>query len=201
MEKIQAFLTKNPYSRTGMKRPRTRALVAHWVANPGTSAMFNRDYFESLKHGFPDASADKTYASTQYIIGIDGEVIQCMPEDEIAYHCGSMSYTPEAKELFRGYCTHPDSPNLATIGVEWCHPDWSGEFTLETLESAVELYAEMVYRHLIPTEHIVTHHWIVGWKNCPRWFVEHPEEFDDFRVEVAKAARELSRGNKLEVPI
>ena len=62
----QDFLTINPYSRPGTKREHVRDIVIHYVANPGTSAIQNRNYFWGLK----DQSGSKTVsASSHYIIG------------------------------------------------------------------------------------------------------------------------------------
>ncbi|WP_262373146.1 hypothetical protein [Treponema phagedenis] len=43
------MLTVNPFSRPGQKLQEVKGVVIHWVANPGTSAQANRNYFESLK--------------------------------------------------------------------------------------------------------------------------------------------------------
>jgi N-acetylmuramoyl-L-alanine amidase len=39
------------YSRPGLPLRPVKAVVVHYVGNPGTSAMMNRDFFESRKHG------------------------------------------------------------------------------------------------------------------------------------------------------
>jgi N-acetylmuramoyl-L-alanine amidase len=43
------LLTVNPFSRPGKKLSGVKALVIHWVANAGSTAAQNRNYFESLK--------------------------------------------------------------------------------------------------------------------------------------------------------
>ena len=76
--KIQEkLLTINPYSRSGEKQNKIEKIVVHWVGNAGSSALGNRNYFESL------AKTHKTYASSHYIIGLDGEIIRCIPENEV----------------------------------------------------------------------------------------------------------------------
>lgn len=181
---IQDFISINKYSRPGNIRSETLGAVAHWVANPGSTPKENRDYFA----GLADTEIGVRFASTQYIIGIDGAVLQTMPEDEVAYHCGADKYTDEAKDAFGFYCALPLSPNLCTVGVELCHPDWTGEFTDRTLESAVELFADICYRHNIPTSYLMRHYDITE-KNCPKYFVDHPNAFYNFRIEVAKSIR------------
>ena len=43
------LLTVNPYSRPGTETDRITGIVVHYTANPGSTAMDNRNYFESLK--------------------------------------------------------------------------------------------------------------------------------------------------------
>ena len=85
MEIIDKLLTINSYSRSGEKQGKIQYIVIHWVANPGSSAIGNRNYFNSL------ATSHKTSASSHYIIGLNGEIIKCIPEDEVAFHSGSYS--------------------------------------------------------------------------------------------------------------
>jgi N-acetylmuramoyl-L-alanine amidase len=120
-----ALLTKNIFSRPGKNLSGVKGIVMHWVANPGTSAIANRNYFENLsKQSLSDAAA--RYASAHFIIGIDGDIVQCLPVCEMAYHAGAKRYTPEAVTVFGNY------PNNCTVGIELCHPDSSGEFSEAT---------------------------------------------------------------------
>ena len=43
------LLTVNPYSRPGIALKAVKGIVVHYTANPGSSAMANRNYFENLK--------------------------------------------------------------------------------------------------------------------------------------------------------
>jgi N-acetylmuramoyl-L-alanine amidase len=194
---IKDFLTINPYSRSGQKMEEVRAVVLHWVANPGTSAKMNRDYFESLAPGIMQ-SGKLRYASTQYIVGLKGEILQMMPEMEVAYHVGAGGivdpasgkvYTDLARKVFAGKYTNDlahYSPSYACIGIETCHTDWMGSYTDETLQSTKELVADILKRHNLTANDILTHQLIVGYKNCPKWFVDHPEKLDQFKADVAK---------------
>ena len=74
----QDFLQRNPYSRPGIKRSEINDIVVHYVANPGTSAVQNRNYFNNLAE---QTGEKPVSASSHYIIGIDGEIIQCIPLD------------------------------------------------------------------------------------------------------------------------
>jgi N-acetylmuramoyl-L-alanine amidase len=171
------LLTINPFSRPGKKLAGIKAVVIHWTANPGSTARQNRNYFESLKgQSLDDASA--RYASAHFIAGISGEVVQCIPAEEMAYHVGAKTYTPEALGRLGHY------PNNCTVGIELCHPGADGRFTSDTLSAAEELCARLCAQFsLDPARDIWTHYAITG-KNCPRWFIEHPGDFEEFKARV-----------------
>ncbi|MDR2607580.1 MAG: N-acetylmuramoyl-L-alanine amidase [Treponema sp.] len=163
-----------------------KALVVHWTGNPRTTAKQNRDYFESIKmQSLNDASA--RYASAHFIVGISGEVIQCLPSDELAYHVGAKSYTPEALGCLGTY------PNNCTVGIELCHREADGRFSTETLLAAKELCALLCVQFgLSPVKDIWRHFDITG-KDCPKWFVNHPEEFESFKDIVIVAMDRLRK--------
>lgn len=190
IEVTEHLLTLNKYSRPGTKRRETLALVMHWTANPHADAMANVRFFENRKTG------QGGYGSAHYVIGQDGNIIRCIPEDEVAYHCGSAQvdpaslkvYTDTARQLFGDYCNKSTSPNLCTIGVELCPTNTRGEFADATLEAAVALSADILLRYGLNTDRIVTHQQVVGWKDCPRLWVKHPELFNAFKLQVASKA-------------
>lgn len=160
------FLTVNPFSRPGKRLYSVSGLVWHWIANPGTSPEQNRDFFESRKEG------RNGYGSAHYIVGIDGEILQCIPEVEMAYHVGAESYNPEAVAKFGPY------PNATTLGIELCHPDWTGAFTQATLDALSSLSADLCKRYALrPCTDIVRHFDVTG-KDCPKWFVAHNKEYE-----------------------
>ena len=145
----QDFLTVNPYSRPGTKREHVRDIVIHYVANPGTSAIQNRNYFEGLK----DQSGSKTVsASSHYIIGSDGTILQCIPLDEVAYG---------------NYPRNDD-----TVSIECCHPDSDGRFTDATIKSLIRLTGWLCRELSLNEKHIIRHYDVSG-KNCPKYYVEH----------------------------
>ena len=185
-----AFLTVNPYSRPGTARGEVQALVMHWTAAPRQLAVATRDYFESRKGG------QLGYGSAHYIIGEVGDILRCIPENEIAFHVGSDQpdpasgriYTDWARAKFGEHATNPDTmiPNAVTLGIEMEPIDSFGNFTALTLAAAVELARDICTRlGLNPLADICRHYDVVGWKRCPKLWVDHPERFDDFKALVA----------------
>ena len=97
------LLTVNPYSRPGTKTDRIKGIVVHYTANPGATAMANRNYFEGLK------DSHVTRSSSNFIVGLEGEIIQCVPTWEVAWLCLKFDLGPE--DVIRHYdVTGKDCP-------------------------------------------------------------------------------------------
>lgn len=157
----EQYLTVNPYSRPGTELKKVNGIVIHYVGNPGTTAQQNRDYFEGLK----DSKA--TSASSHYIIGLEGEIIQCIPRNEISYASNER--------------------NVDTLSIECCHPDETGKFNNVTYNSLVTLTAALCETYqLDPLTDVIRHYDITG-KLCPLYFVEHEDEWDSFKLKVKEA--------------
>ena len=150
---------------------RVNGIIIHGTACPSATAQNIRDYFDRL------ADEKKRFASSQYVIGLEGEIIECMPANEVAWHCGSKTYTELKKQyLGRG------NPNYCTIGIELCHAKNDGKFNHATLECAAKLVKYLREIFLIGNrgKRILTHKEVVGWKDCPTFFVNHPDEWLKF---------------------
>lgn len=169
------FLTPNRFSRPCQKLVGVRGVVVHWIGNAGTSALMNRNYFEGLKK--QRASTNSRYASAHFIVGLEGEIIQCLPIDEWAYHVGSRQYTDIALRNLSSY------PNNCTLGIEICHPDWSGKFNEATLTSTAELTAKLLKQFNLTTDDVYRHFDITG-KDCPKYFVNNEPAFLFFKEAV-----------------
>ena len=85
MKITESLLTPNPYSRR-QKSNNPKKIIIHYVGNPGSTAMGNRNYFESLKKGVLQSNGKYRYASSQYIIDLNGDILRCIPENEEAIH-------------------------------------------------------------------------------------------------------------------
>ncbi|MDW2797223.1 peptidoglycan recognition family protein [Clostridium boliviensis] len=159
------YIEVNPYSRPGINMKRINGIVVHYVANPGTTAKQNRDYFASLKD---QTGEKKISASSHFIIGLQGEILQEIPVYEVAY------------------ATNREK-NKDTISIECCHPDETGKFNDQTYASLVKLTAWLC-RELKLTEKDVIRHYDATGKDCPRYFVAHEDAWKQFLKDV-KAER------------
>ena len=157
-EVIKNYLTPNEYSRPCKELKEVNAIVVHYVGNPGTTAAQNRSYFENLK----DTHA--TSASSHYIIGMEGEIIQCVPLNEISYASNNR--------------------NKDTIAIECCHPDETGQFTTATYKSLVKLVAALCRTYDLDPETGIIRHYDVTGKYCPLYYVNHEDEWYGFKLDV-----------------
>lgn len=157
------LLTQNPYSRPGTSTEKIRDIVIHYTGNPGTSAKQNRDYFESLK----DTKERK--ASSHFIVGLDGEIVQCVPTWEIAYASNNR--------------------NIDTVSIETCHLKADGKYTGDTYRSLVQLTAWLCEKFGLTEEDVIRHYDVTG-KICPKYFVDDEQAWQDFKDDVKQLLEE-----------
>ena len=157
------LLTINKYSRPatkyldeGVSRKKITYIVIHYVANSGTSAINNRNYFENLP------KREKIYAGAHYIVGLDGEIIRCIPDDEIAYHAGNADM------------------NACSIGIEVCHPDNTGRFSYRSYLSLLKLVSWLCDKYDISAANVIRHYDVTG-KACPIYYVQYQSEWKKFK--------------------
>jgi hypothetical protein len=141
-------------SRRGEKLEGVRDIAVHYVANPGSSARANRNYFDS----------SESTVSSHFIVGLEGEVILCVPLDEKS--------------------SATNQRNADTISIEVCHPDTTGQFLPETEESLVRLLAWLCGEFDLEVENIIRHYDVTG-KMCPLYYVEHEEEWKRLKEKVS----------------
>ena len=159
------LLTPNPYSRPQKPLEEVRGIVVHYVANPCSTARENRSYFEQLKD---QTGENATSASSHFVIGLEGEVVQCVPLTEVAYASNHR--------------------NSDTISIECCHPDETGKFYDSTYESLVELCAYFCTEFKLKPEDVIRHYDVTG-KICPKYFVDHEDAWDQFHKDVEQAMK------------
>ncbi len=176
---LDALLTLGEaHGRSG--RPlEAKGVLIHYVGNAGSTGMANRNYFENGSGGLG--------VSAHYVIGLDGEVLRLVPENEQAAHAGK-SYKPEYNEMAR-------TNNARYIGIECCHPDASGRFNEKTEAAVIALTADICRRHGFDIGCVKRHYDVTG-KSCPLYYVNNATAWDDL-VHKIKAA--LSPGRDVGI--
>lgn len=151
------LLTPNEYSRPQLSMGEVQYIAIHYTANPGSSAQANRDYFENL------AWSHETKVSSHFVVGLEGEVIQCIPTAEISYATNER--------------------NVDAISIENCHPDESGVFNEATYESTVKLAAWLCTRFGLTEENVIRHYDVTG-KECPKYYVDNPAAWEQMKADI-----------------
>ena len=146
-------------SRRGERLRDIQNIVIHYVGNPGTTAQQNHDWYEN-----PESEV-----SSHFLVGLNGEVIQCIPLDE--------------------YSSASNHRNGDTISIEVCHPDKSGKFSGSAYASLVRLTAWLLDKCGLEAEDVIRHYDITG-KECPRYYVQNEDSWFAFLDEVALAVKE-----------
>ena len=144
----------NGTGRRGEKLEAVNDIVIHYVGNPGTTAQQNHDFYDQ----------PTTTVSSHFLIGLDGEIIQCIPLDEKS--------------------SASNDRNIDTISIEVCHPDETGQFNQASYDSLVKLTAWLCDDAGIGRDHVIRHYDITG-KLCPLYFVEHKDAWVQFLQDVA----------------
>lgn len=160
------LLSVNEYSRPGTPLEKVNGVVIHYVGNPNTSAAANRNYFQGLK------DSKETKASSHFIVGLEGEIVQCVP-------CKEISYASNER-------------NVDTIAIETCHPDETGKFNEKTYQSLVHLTGWLCSRYQLTSEDVIRHYDITG-KMCPLYFVEHEDAWQQFKLDVEIKIQEINQ--------
>ena len=143
-------------SRRGEELEDVQDIVIHYVGNPGTTAEQNRCYYCN-----PDSTV-----SSHFLIGLDGEILQCLPLHEKS--------------------SATNWRNADTISIEVCHPDESGQFTGATYASLVRLTAWLMDACGLGQDHIIRHYDVTG-KECPKYFVVNEQAWEQFKSDAAEA--------------
>jgi N-acetylmuramoyl-L-alanine amidase CwlA len=108
---ITDYIRFNGFSRPGRKLSGVRGIVLHYTGDPGASDVSIRGYFDRLGAQDPNDRVPDRYASAHTVIDLDGSVIEMIPMNEMAYHCGAEKYMPGIAEKLGVL------PNTTTLGI------------------------------------------------------------------------------------
>jgi N-acetylmuramoyl-L-alanine amidase len=174
----ERFLTPGrTHGRTGQTL-NPRGVTVHYVGNPGSSAEANRRWFEN--------GAGGAHTSAHYIIGLNGEILLLIPENERAQHAG--------RSFGKAWDAMAKSNNSTYIGIECCHPDAGGEFNEKTYAALIGLCADICKRHgFEPVSQVVRHYDITG-KDCPLFYRRNETAWAKILTDIGRAMGEAPPG-------
>lgn len=139
---INRQITKINFTDADRDKGQIRYLVKHYVGATG-NAKANCNYFYNTYRG----------ASAHYFVGHNGEIWQCVEENDIAWHCGAKTYR------------HKECRNSNSIGVELCvkkDKDGKWYYTDATKKAAVWLFAYLMDKYGIDADHVLRHYDVTG---------------------------------------
>ncbi len=142
---INKKISKVNFTDSNRSAGQIKYLVKHYVGATG-GAEANCKYFYDTYRG----------ASAHFFVGHNGEIWQCVEENDTAWHCGASSYK------------HKECRNSNSIGVELCvKKDANGKwyYTEETKKAAIELFAYLMDKYGIDASHVLRHYDVTG-KTC-----------------------------------
>lgn len=143
-------------ARRGVKLEAVNNIVIHYVGNPGSTAQENRNYFNNVG----------TDVSSHFVIGLDGEIIQCVPLNEKS--------------------SASNDRNRDTISIEVCHPTEEGYFTDASYASLIKLTAWLCDTYNLDADDVIRHGDVIE-KDCPKYYMEHPDAWLRLKADVADA--------------
>lgn len=148
---------------------RIKYIVVHYVGATG-GAKNNADFYGAAYRG----------ASAHYFVGFQGEIVQVVSDDDIAWHCGTKN----------GY-KHPHCRNSNSVGIEMCVHNRNGSvsrtdknagwyFDPETIKATQRLVRVLMKQYNVPIENVVRHYDVTG-KMCPAPYCNGQLDWAEFK--------------------
>ncbi len=153
------LIHKHSTARTGRYLSDIKNIVIHYVGNPGTSAINNRNYFDK----------STTSVSSHFVVGLEGEIIQCVP----IYERSAAS----------------NNRNKDSISIEVCHPDETGKFNDETYQALIKLVSWLCDKFSLDESDVIRHYDITE-KICPKFYVENEDAWETLKRNVKESLDE-----------
>lgn len=138
---VDKIIPKGKYNRPGTAST-PKKICVHYNGKPGASATDLALFF---------AANPNAETSSQYVVGMEGEIIRCLPDNEQAYAA--------------------TGNNKNVIHIEVCHPDSTGKFTEKSIAALSELVPYLMEKYGIDSNNVVRHYDLTG-KHCPMYYVD-----------------------------
>lgn len=162
------FKPVNPKNCSTGYRPvsNIKYVIIHYTGNVGDTANNNAEYFASTVVG----------ASAHYFVD-ENEIWQSVPDNMAAWAVGLGN---RKEPYFRWPTMYQRVTNNNSISIEICGGYKSLEANTITKLRAAELCAELLHKYNLTPANVYRHYDVTG-KECPRWAVQYPEKWEDFK--------------------
>ena len=160
---IEQFIKKNVFSRPGTKRNRTTKIAWHFTGQHDVAAKNTVSYFSNVLRNGYKVNGKYVYASSHYVMGLEGEIYYIVPENEIAYTT--------------------NKANSYSIGIECATTGLDDHYTDEEYKSMVKLGAYLACKYKLDPRKDFIRHYDVTRKICPKYFVNNVKAWEQFRLD------------------
>ena len=143
-------------TRTNEKLKGVYKIVLHDAPLKNKSGIKNRNYINNLKF------QDYIFCSYHYIIGLNGEIINLIPEDEMAIHTGNIEF------------------DFHSISIALCSYNL-GNFPRKTLNSLKLFSNHLLEKYNLNEKYDLIRCYDVINRRSPIFFVDNPYLYYDFK--------------------
>ncbi len=145
-------------NRPKRKLKELRGIVIHWTANTskGANAQAHYKYFNNAYRA----------SSCHYFVD-DVQVVQLIPDDEVAWHVGD-SIKKSNLPIRAKYVPKGGNPNDYFIGIEMCVN--TGSDQQKVINSTIRLVNQLMMKYKLNKDQVVRHYDLTG-KDCPKMFM------------------------------
>ena len=162
-EMIEKFMKINKYGRPGTKRRKTTKIAFHFTGQHDVSAKNTVSYFSNVVANGYKVNGKYIYASSHYVMGLEGEIYYIVPFNEIAYTT--------------------NSANAYSIGVECATTGADDHYTDEEYKTMVKTGAWLAQTYRLDPRNDFIRHYDVTGKICPRYFVNNVKAWKQFKLD------------------
>jgi N-acetylmuramoyl-L-alanine amidase CwlA len=157
-------------------------ICMHYTGNSKDTAKANASYYHSTN----------TRSASAHLFVDDNEIYQSVELRDIAWSVGANSYN------------HPSCRNSNSISIEMCCTAGNYKISKKTQINAAYLCANLCKKIGVSASEVdkyVLRHYDVTWKACPAQYVDHPEEFKQFKKWVKNILKTGKHNEEREEPV
>lgn len=153
------YLNINEMTRTVEKIKKVENIILHSIGNVNTTLKMCKKEIDNL------SNEGNVYFSLHYIIDKEGNILNCIPEDEISLSCRKIDI------------------NYYAISIGCIPCDESGKFSKKTIDSLVTLTSSLCKKYNLEKKNILRHYDITL-KRCPMYYVDNCVMFEEIKRKI-----------------
>lgn len=153
------YLNINEMTRTGEKIKKVENIILHSIGNMYSTLEICKKEMDNLMN------QSNVYFSLHYVIDKEGDILNCIPEEEISLSCRKID------------------TNYYAVSIGCIPCDESGKFSKKTIDSLVMLASNLCIKYNLESKNILRHYDITT-KRCPLYYVDNSVMFEEIRKRI-----------------